>query len=100
LFVAEPIQEELPETEDSVFLIEPSPTMEAMVAPRFLQPMEDLQAVDGQEIKMTCRVSGTPMPKVSFFHDSKNIDEDEEFVITYDSETGEVRCYKIKLFFH
>lgn len=67
------------------------PNDEAMVAPRFLEPLSDKQAIDGQEIKMACRVAGLPMPKVSFFHDSKNIDEDEEFVITYDSETGEVR---------
>ena len=88
--LTEPIQEELPATEDGVFAIESGPTMEAMVPPRFLEPLSDLQAVDGQEIKMTCRISALPMPRISFFHDSKNIDDDEEFVITYDAETGEV----------
>ena len=81
----------MPEVQDTSLTVEPSPMMEAMVAPRFLEPLSDKQAIDGQEIKMACRVAGLPMPKVSFFHDSKNIDEDEEFVITYDSETGEVR---------
>lgn len=74
--------------------MEPSPLMEAMVPPEFLEPLKSVQAVDGQELKMVCRVTGLPMPTVSFFHDSKNIDEDEEFVITYDAETGEVRiCF-------
>ena len=77
------------EVEQSSLTIEASP-MEAMVAPRFLETMQTQQAVDGQEIKMTCRVAGCPMPTISFFHDSKNIDDDEEFVITYDQETGEV----------
>ncbi|GFO24775.1 myosin light chain kinase, smooth muscle [Plakobranchus ocellatus] len=47
---------------------------------------------------MTCRVSGTPMPSVSFFHDSKNIDEDEEFVISYNPETGEVTLIIVEVF--
>ena len=80
----------MPQPQDTSLTVEPSPLMEAMVAPRFLEPLPSVQAVDGQELKMSCRVSGMPMPRISFFHDSKNIDEDEEFVITYDTETGEV----------
>lgn len=89
--LTEPLKEEMPTMPAQTLAVEPSPMMEGMVAPQFLEPLPTLQAIDGQEIKMSCRVAGVPMPRISFFHDSKNIDEDEEFVITYDKETGEVK---------
>lgn len=64
--------------------------------PVFLDTMKDTEALDGQELRLNCRVSGTPMPTISFFHDSKNIDDDEEFVISYNPETGEVSNFENK----
>ena len=75
--------------EDTSAVVQPSPT-QLLSPPVFLDTLTDVQAEDGQELQITCRVSGTPMPSVSFFHDSKNIDDDEEFVISYNPETGEV----------
>lgn len=74
--------------EDTSTLL-PSPA-QTLSPPVFLDAMKDVVAVDGQELHLKCRVSGTPMPTVSFFHDSRNIDDDEEFVISYNPETGEV----------
>ena len=91
----EPAQQEAARPEDSA-QIEPSPA-QLLAPPVFLQSLEDTQAVDGQELHMTCLVSGTPMPTISFFHDSRNIDDDEEFVISYNPDTGEVSSlYKLE----
>ncbi|XP_025104133.1 myosin light chain kinase, smooth muscle-like [Pomacea canaliculata] len=98
LYVQEPLKEEMPTMPAQTLAVEPSPMMEGMVAPQFLEPLPTLQAIDGQEIKMSCRVAGVPMPRISFFHDSKNIDEDEEFVITYDKETGEISLIIVEVF--
>ena len=39
---------------------------------------------------MSCVVTGTPMPEVNWYHNHKNIDQSEDFVITYDRNTGKV----------
>ena len=87
----EPAQQDIQRPEDTAIVVEPSPA-QLLSPPVFLAPLQDTSAVDGQELHMTCHVSGTPMPTVSFFHDSRNIDEDEEFVVSYNPDTGEVCC--------
>jgi len=47
-------------------------------------------AADGREVTMSCVVTGTPTPEVSWFHNHKNIDASEDFVINYDRTTGRV----------
>jgi hypothetical protein len=39
---------------------------------------------------MSCVVTGVPTPEVSWYHNHKNIDQSEDFVITYDRTTGRV----------
>jgi len=39
---------------------------------------------------MSCVVTGQPMPEVSWYHNHKCIDKSEDFVITYDRNTGRV----------
>ncbi|GFS02464.1 titin, partial [Elysia marginata] len=97
LYVQEPAKTDIQRPEDTSALVQPSPT-QLLSPPVFLDTLTDIQAEDGQELQMTCRVSGTPMPSVSFFHDSKNIDDDEEFVISYNPETGEVTLIIVEVF--
>ena len=61
-----------------------------MVPPRFTKNLENVVAADGREVTLSCVVTGTPTPEVSWFHNHKNIDASEDFVINYDRTTGRV----------
>ena len=61
-----------------------------LVPPQFTRNLENVVATDGREVTMSCVVSGTPTPEVSWFHNHKNIDSSEDFVINYDRTTGRV----------
>ena len=61
-----------------------------LVPPQFTRNLENVVATDGREVTMSCVVTGTPTPEVSWFHNHKNIDASEDFVINYDRTTGRV----------
>ena len=61
-----------------------------LVPPRFTKNLENVVAADGREVTLSCVVTGTPTPEVSWFHNHKNIDASEDFVINYDRTTGRV----------
>ena len=46
--------------------------------------------MDGTEVVLSCTVQGQPQPEVSWFHNDKNIDGSEDFVINYDRSSGKV----------
>ena len=58
--------------------------------PRFLVNLVDTVARDGTEVVLTCTVTGSPKPEISWYHNDKNIDRSEDFVINYDQNTGKV----------
>lgn len=94
----EPATEELaPAAPESVATIEVSPTA-PMTPPQFVEVLGSVEANDGQEVQMVCKVIGSPMPQISWFHDSKNIDEDEEFVISYNPDTGVISLIIVEVF--
>jgi len=61
-----------------------------LVPPSFTKNLENVVAADGREVTLSCVVTGTPTPEVSWFHNHKNIDASEDFVINYDRTTGRV----------
>lgn len=38
------------------------------LSPRFIQKLKPVQLMDGEPLKLTCRVIGNPTPKISWFH--------------------------------
>jgi len=94
----EPATEEvtLPVHRDSIS-IEQGPS-ERMLPPNFVEPVPSLQAIDGQELRIPCKVTGKPMPQISWYHNGKNIDQDEEFVVTYNPETGDISLLIVEVF--
>lgn len=38
------------------------------LSPRFIQKLKPIQLMDGEPMKLTCRVIGNPTPKISWFH--------------------------------
>ena len=59
-----------------------------MDPPKFTQPLLPVNAIDGTEVTLSCIVKGRPVPDVSWFHNDKNIDDSDDFVITYNRPTG------------
>jgi len=56
--------------------------------PEFVKCLEDMEVLDGQEVMLFCVVEGQPMPTVTWYHNDKNIMKNEEYVFTYDRQTG------------
>ena len=77
--------------------VQPSPGQK-MIPPNFTEPVKSVEAVDGQELRIPCKVTGTPMPQVSWYHNGKNIDQDEEYVVTYNPDTGDVSLLIVEVF--
>jgi len=61
-----------------------------LVPPQFTKNLDNITAADGREVTMSCIVAGTPTPEISWYHNHKNIDASEDFVINYDRTTGRV----------
>lgn len=58
--------------------------------PEFVKRLEDVEVVDGQEVMLFCVVRGHPMPNITWYHNDKNIASNDEYVFTYDRQTGHV----------
>ena len=58
--------------------------------PEFTTRLQNCTANDGTEVVLTCTVTGNPQPEVHWFHNDKNIDQSEDFVISYNTETGKI----------
>ena len=96
--LSEPATEQLPSGGPvTVAGIEPSPPTR-MTPPEFIVPLKPVEAKDGQELQITCKVTGQPAPNLMWFHDSKNIDDDEEFVISYNPDTGDIKLIIVEVF--
>ena len=55
-------------------------------APKISSELVDQEAVEGSEVKFTCKVKGTPTPEVEWLRDGKKIKPSDMFVITSDGE--------------
>ncbi|KAK7507535.1 hypothetical protein BaRGS_00001470 [Batillaria attramentaria] len=77
---------ELPETKDvQEEIVEERPTGEA---PKFLQPLQNVEATEGQTVRFETTVSGFPRPEVSWFLDGEPIKESPVYrIITEASGT-------------
>lgn len=60
--------------------------------PRFTIDLVDCSAADGAEVILTCTVTGKPLPQISWFHNNKCIDKSEDFVISFNKDTGKSDC--------
>ena len=86
LFIEPATEQAAPKHRDSV-TIAPSPS-ETIQPPRFSEMLPSMEACDGEELRIPCKVVGFPPPQVSFFKNGKNIDNDEEYVVSYNPDTG------------
>lgn len=54
------------------------------LSPRFIQKLKPIQLMDGEALKLTCRVVGNPIPKISWFHDKHMLTPNKGVIITQD----------------
>lgn len=67
-------------------------------APVFLDQLQDHSVVDGDDISMTCVVDGVRPLTIEWFHDGLNITESEDFVISFDDNTGVASLFITEVF--
>lgn len=67
-------------------------------APEFTWSLMSLKVMDGEEVKFHCDVTGQPMPEISWYHDNKEISENQDFKITYNKETGACTLLIVEVF--
>ena len=54
--------------------------------PKISSELVDQEAIEGSEVKFTCKVRGTPTPEVEWSRDGKKIKPSDMFIITSDGE--------------
>lgn len=54
-------------------------------SPRFIQKLKPLQLMDGEALKLNCRVIGYPTPRVSWYHDKQLLTPDKGTIMVQDS---------------
>lgn len=54
------------------------------LSPRFIQKLKPIQLMDGEPMKLTCRVVGNPIPKIAWFHDKHMLTPNKGVIITQD----------------
>ena len=56
--------------------------VERRTMPDFLQPLADVEVVEGKEAVLRCRAAGLPYPSITWYHQGKRIDGSEERKMT------------------
>ena len=79
-------------------LIAPKEPKVPLEAPKFVVELQPKQVNDGEEVLLMCQVTGSPLPEVHWYHNDTSIDRSEDFVITYDTETGKTELLIVECF--
>ncbi|XP_055315002.1 titin-like, partial [Sitodiplosis mosellana] len=55
------------------------------LSPRFIRKLKPVQLMDGEAMKLTCRVIGYPTPKISWFNNKRLLTPNKGIIIVQDS---------------
>lgn len=55
------------------------------LSPRFIQKLKPIQLMDGEAMKLTCRVIGNPTPKITWYHNKHPLIPNKGVIITQDT---------------
>ncbi|KAK3083179.1 hypothetical protein FSP39_015849 [Pinctada imbricata] len=74
-------------------------------APVVGEPLEDVHGFEGSHVEFTCKISGKPLPKITWYHDGEEIQEKKNVHMTYKDnfaslfindleieDAGKIRC--------
>lgn len=73
----------------TIHLLEDAPQEEAQEfeSPRFVEELiEPIEVMDGEQLKLNCKVVGKPIPKVEWYHNGEKIIENKETLIVQDAQ--------------
>lgn len=56
------------------------------ISPRFVEKLKPIQLMDGDSLRLPCRVIGHPIPKIQWTHNKKPINEVKGFELLQDSD--------------
>ena len=51
--------------------------------PDFTKPLTDMTAIDGENVQLTCEVSGVPKPEITWYREGFEIAPDSDFKVTF-----------------
>ena len=57
-----------------------------------------MQVIDGEEARFVCKVTGNPMPVVTWYHNGQLVVDNQDFNIAYDKNTGECILHILEVF--
>ncbi len=67
--------------------------------PKFSAEVKDVQVEEGGQAKFTCKVKGTPLPEVEWFHNGKKIQPSDMFIMTTEGDVHSLLIKKVSLDF-
>ncbi|XP_012780144.3 striated muscle preferentially expressed protein kinase isoform X2 [Maylandia zebra] len=56
--------------------------VEKRTMPDFVQPLADVEVIEGKEAVLKCKVAGLPYPTIAWYHNSRRIENSEERKMT------------------
>lgn len=56
--------------------------VEKRTMPDFVKPLADVEAIEGKEVVLKCKVTGLPYPTISWYHNGKHFESSEERKMT------------------
>lgn len=57
-----------------------------------------MRVMDGEEVSLSCVVTGKPTPDILWYHNERCINKNEDFVVRYDHETGKTEVVIVECF--
>ncbi|GIY77540.1 titin [Caerostris extrusa] len=70
-------------TTTATLTIESPPEDEVTEAPKFKTQLTPVKVMDSEEAKLSCFVTGEPMPKITWYHNNREVRENSEVWTTY-----------------
>ncbi|XP_072152903.1 coiled-coil domain-containing protein 141 isoform X3 [Bemisia tabaci] len=61
------------------------PSDEHISAPEFVKPLQNTVTKEGEELELSCQVTGNPLPTVQWYKDDVCIDNSSDYVISYNN---------------
>ena len=74
------------------------PIVEHGTPPIFLWQLQSQKVMDGDEVRFTCKVKASPMPQVQWYHNGKIVQDNPDFRMSYNRESGEIVLFIVEVF--
>lgn len=66
--------------------------------PQFIHQLYDMRVMDGEEAKLTCKVTGWPAPEVEWYKSGQKVTDTPDFKLHYARESGDCILHILEVF--